>query len=167
MLLRRPIHVNLPHHATRANHLCRHTPRRIASQLAHGHPNHDRPAEVFVLSPHACSTVGEGKDAAAIDVTVTAACAPSIGSGKSAAKRAENAKAAEFALRVSDKNDQLAVDGAAEWTPPFQFRPFGIDTHGALGGEALRIVQQLAEKRAARWSLSVDFFKHIALEAHS
>eukprot|EP00173_Palmaria_palmata_P000516 Plantae.Rhodophyta-Palmaria_palmata.ctg1239.p1 GENE.Plantae.Rhodophyta-Palmaria_palmata.ctg1239~~Plantae.Rhodophyta-Palmaria_palmata.ctg1239.p1 ORF type:complete len:155 (+),score=11.57 Plantae.Rhodophyta-Palmaria_palmata.ctg1239:1309-1773(+) len=121
------------------------------------------------MSPHACSKVGENKDAAAIDVTVVGASdyAPLAQTTKDAATRSEETKASEWTTRVADVNALLSLDGAPVWVPPFEFRPFGLDTHGALGKEAIAIIRQFAEKRADRSPMSVGLCKRIALEGLS
>lgn len=52
-----------------------------------------------------------------------------------------------FEERVSGMNAVLQIQKVPPWVPPFEFRPFGADTYGALGksAHAQANAQQLAK----------------------
>ena len=52
-------------------------------------------------------------------------------------------------------NAALRDEGRPAWTPTFEFRGFGLDVYGALGEEAMSILQLFAERRANRQTLYV------------
>ena len=134
----------------------------------HGRANHDRPADVYVDSALACSTLGADKTALAIDVTVVSADTTPLASAvRSAATRAEDKKRREWTQRVADVNAALKDEQRPAWTPSFEFRGFGLDVYGALGEEAQSILQQFAERRASCQALSVGLCKRIAIQGIS
>lgn len=86
---------------------------------------------------------------------------------KTTATNGEENKVAESATRVDDVNALLRLENAPPWVPSFEFRPFVLDSHVALGKETLAIVQKIAEKRADRSPMSVDLCKRFILEGRS
>lgn len=61
-------------------------------------------------------------------------CAP-----RSTASKGEEGKVAEFATRVTVFNALLYLQKKPIWVPAFEYRPFGLIAHGALGKRLLAI----------------------------
>lgn len=73
----------------------------------------------------------------------------------------------DFKERVSDINAALELWKAPPWVSSFEFRPFGVDTYGALWKGSQYIIHQLTEERAERSSMSFGLCKRIAPESLS
>lgn len=112
-----------------------------------GIPNDDRPGDVYIYSPQACSSAAGGKKAVAIDLTVVGRPANLVRApaDRSPATKGDDEKRRDFNQRVTDINAVLSLQDAPPWVLEFEFMPFGIDTFGALGKEAQAVIPQIAE----------------------
>lgn len=61
----------------------------------------------------------------------------------------------------------MLTDKGITWKRPFQFRPFGMDVFGAMGPEALKIIDQFSRIRASRFNQSVASCRRKILQAVS
>lgn len=62
---------------------------------------------------------------------------------KSSGPKAKEDRTRNFKERVSDTKAVLETQKLLPWVPTCKFRPFGVDTFGALGEVAQAIVQKL------------------------